>query len=148
MRAFGKLLKLSMVKIKYVDNQLHRLDVLPWRKRGRCGKLSLRQTSPKSCFTNLGSEADLICKQQFRPATTPRCCEAASPNQINTPFTYNDFHRFHTIDLSPQFRQGNFDVVCAEGALRKEDRYVCAASHRNTGSSSHRLRCCTCTSPP
>ena len=62
-------------------------------------------------FTNLGSEADLICKPQLRPATTPKCCEAVSPKPINKAFTYNGLPRFHTVDLSPQFRKGNFDVV-------------------------------------
>ena len=64
-------------------------------------------------FTNLGSEAGLICKQPLRPVTTPQCCEALSPNPINKAFTYNGLHRFHTVDLSPQFRKENFDAVCA-----------------------------------
>jgi hypothetical protein len=63
-------------------------------------------------FTNLGSEACLICKPQLRPVTTPKYCEAVSRNPINKAFTYNNLPRFHTVDLSPQFRKGNFDAVC------------------------------------
>jgi hypothetical protein len=63
-------------------------------------------------FTNLGSEAGLICKPQLRPVTTLKCCEAVSRKPINKPFTYNGLPRFQTVDLSPQFRKGNFDAVC------------------------------------
>jgi hypothetical protein len=34
-------------------------------------------------FTNLGSEAGLICKPQLHPITKPRCGEAMSRNPIN-----------------------------------------------------------------
>src|SRR6266487_4193007 len=64
-------------------------------------------------FTNLGSETGLICKPQLRPVTTPKCCEAVSRNPINKEFTYNGLPQSHTVDLSPQFRKGNFDVVCS-----------------------------------
>jgi hypothetical protein len=63
-------------------------------------------------FTNLGSKAGLICKQQLRPVTTPKYWEAVSRSPTNKTLTYNGLHRFHTVDLSPQFRKGNFDVVC------------------------------------
>jgi hypothetical protein len=63
-------------------------------------------------FTNLGSEAGLICKPQLRPVTTPKYCESVSRNPTNKAFTCNGLHRFHTVDLSPQFRKENFDVVC------------------------------------
>src|SRR5262245_39160642 len=63
-------------------------------------------------FTNLGSEADLICKPQLRPVTTPKYCEAVSRNPINKAFTYDDLLRCYTVDLDPQFRKGNFDAVC------------------------------------
>ena len=62
-------------------------------------------------FTNLGSEAGLICKSQLGPVTKPRCCEAVSRNPINKAFTYNSFPRFETVDLAPPIRKGNFDAV-------------------------------------
>ena len=80
----------------------------------------------KIVFTNLGSEAGLICKQLLRPVTTPQYCEAVSPNPINKAFTYNGLHRFHTVDLSPQFRKGNFDAVC-HGNHR---RHLCGGTGR------------------
>jgi hypothetical protein len=81
-------------------------------------------------FTNLGSEAGLICKPQLRPVTTTQCCEAVSPNPINTAFTYNGLPRFHTVDLSPQFRKGNFDAVCT-GRLRRACGGVSGAMLKN-----------------
>src|SRR6266852_1296421 len=77
------------------------------------GGCPLSQSTPNLdiiVFTTLGSEVGLICKQPLRPVTTPQCCEAVSPNPINKAFTYNGLHRFHTVDLSPQFRKGNFGL--------------------------------------
>ena len=45
-------------------------------------------------FTNLGSEAGLICKSQLRTVTKPRCGEVVSRNPINKAFIYNGFPRF------------------------------------------------------
>jgi hypothetical protein len=50
-------------------------------------------------FTNLGSEAGLICKPQLRPVTTLKCCEAVSRKPINKPFTYNGLPRFQVVSL-------------------------------------------------
>jgi hypothetical protein len=62
-------------------------------------------------FTNLGSETGRICKPQLRRVTTPKCCEAVSPSPTNKTSPYNGLRRCHTVDLSPQFRKGNFDSV-------------------------------------
>src|SRR5262245_43572322 len=68
-------------------------------------------------FTNLGSDAGLICKPQLRPVTAPKWCEAVLRSPTNKAFTYNDLLRFHTIDLAPQFRKGNFDAVCCSSSF-------------------------------
>ena len=65
-------------------------------------------------FTNLGTEAGLICKPQLRLVTKPRCGEAVSRNPINKAFTSNGFPRSRRPTYLPNFVKGiltRFDVL-------------------------------------